>query len=141
MCVCVCVCVCEQYNTETARQNTLKIKHFILIKKTKHLQKRIDTLAYIKLSRIKYINMITTRNLGKESIFFAWFTSQRFCPARPSLDLRSMANHQPVNACYCSQPSNLSYEPMQARLAGLSFTQDKNIHGPSSLKLLYWFVC
>jgi hypothetical protein len=35
----MCVCVCEQYNPETARQNTLKLKHFILIDKTKHLLK------------------------------------------------------------------------------------------------------
>jgi hypothetical protein len=30
----------EQYNPETARQNTLKLKHFIPIEKTKHLSKR-----------------------------------------------------------------------------------------------------
>ena len=40
VCVCVCVCVCEQYNTETARRNTSKLKHFIPIEKTKHLPER-----------------------------------------------------------------------------------------------------
>jgi len=30
----------KQYNPETARQNTSKLKHFIPIKKTKHLPKQ-----------------------------------------------------------------------------------------------------
>jgi len=48
----MCVCVCEQYNTETARQNTLKIKYFILIKNTKHLLNRIDTLHILSYQEL-----------------------------------------------------------------------------------------
>jgi len=34
------MCVCEQYNPETVRRNTLKLKHSISIEKLKHLSKR-----------------------------------------------------------------------------------------------------
>ena len=34
------VCVCEQYNSKTIRWNTSKLKHSILIEKTKHLSKQ-----------------------------------------------------------------------------------------------------
>jgi hypothetical protein len=46
VCVCVCVCVCEQYNPETARRNTPKLKHFIPIEKQNTYRNGIDNLGF-----------------------------------------------------------------------------------------------
>jgi hypothetical protein len=47
----------EQYNFKTARQNTSKLKYFILIKKTKHLRNKIDNLEqhYVPMSSRPYL--------------------------------------------------------------------------------------